>query len=93
MSLSEADRTAHLEEAQTKGRVSDNALIAEIAALGQERHGLENALAQAPSSAAGPNTLAADQWPLYIAEANTTSMQTVGKDEYMRYWIFRDLSA
>ncbi|OAR01448.1 hypothetical protein LLEC1_07507 [Akanthomyces lecanii] len=28
-----------------------------------------------------------DQWPLYIAEENTTSMQTVGKDGYMRQWI------
>lgn len=28
-----------------------------------------------------------DQWPLYIAEENTTSMRTVGKDGYMRQWI------
>ncbi|KAM3502946.1 hypothetical protein MY10362_004506 [Beauveria mimosiformis] len=206
MSMSEADRAAHLKEAQTKAvalfkeieetlirpGVSDKTLSAEIAALGQERHGLETHWHKRIVRS-GPNTLAAykdnppdriieaddilvvdlgpvfekweadfgrtyvlggdprklrvrdaleplwldirrryrerpdmtgaelyaiarsageaqgwtwgahiaghivgafpheripqDQWPLYIAEANTTSMQTVGKDGYMRHWI------
>ncbi|KAJ6787126.1 hypothetical protein PWT90_06945 [Aphanocladium album] len=72
MSMSEADRVAHLKEAQNKAialfkeieetlirpGLSDKTLSAEVAALGKERHGLETHWHKRIVRS-GPNTLAA----------------------------------
>ncbi|KAM3549729.1 hypothetical protein ARSEF4850_008699 [Beauveria asiatica] len=93
MSLSEADRAAHLKEAQTKAvalfkeieetlirpGVSDKTLSAEIAALGKERHGLETHWRKRIVRS-GPNTLAAykDNPPDRVIEADDILVVGVG---------------